>query len=75
MKPSRRSLIKNEYYTKIEKVKEKKVIKNFDDVIYANSIFMAVGGSETILTSTDGISWSSRTSETGNAVYGVTYKE
>ena len=35
--------------------------------------YVAVGGSGTILTSSDGISWTSRTSGISNSFYGVTY--
>ena len=36
-------------------------------------IFVAVGNSGTILTSSDGISWTSRTSGTSSGIEGVTY--
>jgi subtilisin family serine protease len=42
-------------------------------VTYGNSTFMAVGYSGTILTSTDGASWTPRTSGTIDRLYGVTY--
>jgi len=40
---------------------------------YGNSTFVAVGESGTILTSSDGTTWTSRTSGTTNHLYGVTY--
>ena len=43
-----------------------------DDVVYGNGLFVAVGGSGTILTSQDGVNWTLRTSE-GNDLFGVTY--
>ena len=42
-------------------------------VTYGNGIFIAVGGDGTILTSADGITWTSRTSGTTSNFYGVTY--
>ena len=36
-------------------------------------MFVTVGQSGTILTSSDGISWTSRTSGTTNTLYGITY--
>ena len=42
-------------------------------VTYGNSIFVMVGQSGTILTSSDGTSWDNRTSGTSNGLYGVTY--
>ena len=36
-------------------------------------LYVVVGSSGTILTSSDGISWTSRTSGTSNGLYGVTY--
>ena len=38
-----------------------------------NPLFVSVGYSGTILTSLDGISWTSRTSGTTNTLYGITY--
>ena len=38
-------------------------------------LYVAVGASGTILTSTDGTSWTSRTSETSNEFLGVTYSQ
>ena len=40
-----------------------------------NSTFVVVGDSGTILTSSDGTSWTSRTSGTSNILVGVTYAE
>ena len=42
-------------------------------VTYGNSTFAAVGAAGTILTSVNGITWTSRTSGTTNTLYGVTY--
>ena len=42
-------------------------------VTYGNSIFVMVGQSGTIMTSSDGTSWDNRTSGTSNGLYGVTY--
>ena len=44
-------------------------------VAYGNSTFVAVGQSGTILTSTNGTSWTTRTSGTTNALNGVTFGE
>jgi hypothetical protein len=44
-------------------------------VPYGNSTFVAVGQSGTILTSSDGTSWTSRTSGTSKALKAVTYAE
>ena len=40
-----------------------------------SGVFVAVGGSGTILTSSDGTSWTSRTSGTSNSLTGVSYSE
>ena len=40
---------------------------------YGNGLFVAVGGSGTILTSPDGVTWTARTSGTGNGLRGVAY--
>ena len=42
-------------------------------VTYGNGLFVVVGRNGTILTSSDGISWTSRTSGTSNSLGGVTY--
>ena len=42
-------------------------------VAYGNSTFVAVGQSGTILTSTDGATWTSRTSGTSNYLYDVAF--
>jgi len=42
-------------------------------VTWSGTQFVAVGGPGSILTSPDGISWTSRTSGTGNALTGVTW--
>jgi photosystem II stability/assembly factor-like uncharacterized protein len=42
-------------------------------VTYGNNIFVAVGDNGTILTSTDGVSWTRRTSPTTQGLYSVTY--
>ena len=46
-----------------------------NDVFYGNSKFVAVGYSGTILTSTNGITWTSRTSGTTNSLFGGNYME
>ena len=50
-----------------------------EGITYGNSIFVTVGrgedGSGTIMTSSDGINWTSRTSGTTNNLWFVTYKE
>jgi len=48
-------------------------LSTLNDVLYANSIFMAVGDSGTIVTSTDGYIWTSETSGTSENLNGVTY--
>ena len=54
---------------------------NDEDMIYEidpflkSGGFVSVGSSGTILTSSDGTSWTSRTSGTSNLLYGVTYVE
>ena len=42
-------------------------------VTYGNGIFVAVGDAGTILTSADGITWTSGTSGTNSNLYGVAY--
>ena len=42
-------------------------------VTYGNSIFVISGGAGTILTSTDGTSWTARTTATSNNLLRVTY--
>jgi hypothetical protein len=44
-----------------------------NDVLYANSLFMAVGNTGTIKTSSDGYTWTPRTSGTTKDLNGVTY--
>jgi hypothetical protein len=44
-----------------------------NDVLYANSLFMAVGNTGTIRTSTDGYTWVTKTSGTTKDLNGVTY--
>ncbi len=50
-----------------------------EGITYGNSIFVTVGrgedGSGTIITSSDGINWTTRTSGTTNNLWFVTYKE
>jgi len=46
-----------------------------DDVTFGNSTFVTIGDSGTILTSSDGITWTSRTSGTTERLFGVTSKE
>lgn len=43
------------------------------DVIYENGLYVAVGYSGTILTSTDGITWTQQASNTTQNLYGVAY--
>ena len=45
----------------------------FNELLYGNSTFVAVGYNGTVLTSSDGITWVSRTSSTTNNLYGGTY--
>ena len=40
---------------------------------FGNSTFVAVGNSGTIITSTDGINWTSRTSGTSKNLWGISY--
>ena len=42
-------------------------------ITYGNSTFVTIGSSGTILTSSDGVTWTSRTSGTSNILIGVTY--
>ena len=44
-----------------------------NDVTYGNSTYVAVGQSGKILTSSDGTSWTSRTSGTTSSLKGITY--
>jgi len=44
-----------------------------NDILYANSLWIAVGNEGTIKTSTDGIVWETRTSNTINNLNNVTY--
>jgi len=44
-------------------------------VTYGNGAFIAVGAGGTILTSADGITWTSNTSGTAKSLNGVTYGE
>ena len=44
-----------------------------NDVLYANSLFMAVGNTGTIRTSSDGYTWVTKTSGTTKDLNGVTY--
>ena len=49
--------------------------KNFNgfyEASYGNNTFVAVGQSGKIITSPDGTTWTSRTSETANRLYGIT---
>ena len=47
--------------------------QNLNDVLYANSLFITVGNSGTIKTSSDGYSWTVRTSGTTENLNGITY--
>jgi len=54
--------------------------ENLYGITYGNSTFVVVGDNDsgsvgTILTSSDGITWTSRTSGTTNTLYGVTYSQ
>jgi hypothetical protein len=42
-------------------------------VVYGNGLFVAVGWDGAILTSTNGVTWTQRTSPTRDSLYGVTY--
>src|ERR1051326_515565 len=44
-------------------------------VAYGNATFVAVGTAGTIITSSDGITWTSRTSGTTNTLYAVTFAD
>ena len=46
-----------------------------NDILYANSLWITVGDEGTIKTSTDGIVWETRTSNTINNLNNVTYNE
>jgi len=46
-----------------------------NDILYANSLWITVGDEGTIKTSTDGIVWETRTSNTTNNLNNVTYNE
>ena len=41
----------------------------------SSGLFIAVGGSGTLLTSSDGTTWTAQTTGTTNALYGVTFGE
>jgi len=41
--------------------------------IIGNELFVVVGNAGTILTSSDGVTWTSRTSGTSGSLYNVTY--
>jgi hypothetical protein len=56
-----------------KKVQEPVVQKTEGDK--TKGMFVTVGHKGTILTSSDGIGWSSRDSGTSNILWGVTYKE
>jgi hypothetical protein len=44
-----------------------------EEVAYGNGVFVSVGESGFIQTSTDGISWTRRTAANSNTIYGITY--
>ena len=46
---------------------------NFQDIAYGNGLFVAVGSSGAIYTSPDGLTWTSRVSNTTNTLNGVAY--
>ena len=48
---------------------------SLNDILYANSLWITVGNEGTIKTSTDGIVWETRTSNTINNLNNVTYNE
>ena len=52
---------------------EKSVSNSTDNSTESLNLFVAVGGSGTILTSPDGTSWTSRTSGTSQWLYDVSY--
>lgn len=52
---------------------DRPIFSNLYDVHYANGIFMAVGGSGSILTSSDGRTWDQRLSGTEQDLYGALY--
>ena len=47
--------------------------RNFNDVAYANGLYVAVGSGGTIATSSDGSTWSLQTSGTGFVLHGVAF--
>ena len=47
--------------------------KTLKDIIYANSLWMTVGETGRIQTSTDGLSWTTQTSGTIENLHGITY--
>jgi hypothetical protein len=49
------------------------VSTNLRAVTYGNGLFVAVGDSGVVITSSDGITWTSRTSGVNNILYGITY--
>jgi photosystem II stability/assembly factor-like uncharacterized protein len=42
-------------------------------IAYGNGLYVVVGNSGTILTSSDGVTWTSRTSGTSESLYNITY--
>jgi len=54
---------------------ETSVSNTTDNTSTSSSLYVAVGDSGTILTSSDGTTWTSRTSGTTNTLYGVTYSQ
>ena len=57
------------------KNKEGKLLGKFENGEWIERLFVSVGDSGTILTSSDGTTWTKRTSGTSEYLYGVTYKE
>lgn len=47
--------------------------ENLNKVIYANSFYTAIGDTGTILTSNDGLTWTTQTSGVSENLYGITY--
>ena len=48
---------------------------NLNGISYGNELYVVVGASGTIITSSDGTSWTERTSGTTNQLNAVTFSE
>lgn len=46
---------------------------NLNEITFANNLFLAGGASGTLVTSLDGITWTTRTSNTTSGIYGAAY--